>query len=117
MQTLQFSVTVPQYIALKAIGKFSRKAFYTGPLATVKLAERANPEMPSGQWVRIHTLMCGNLAPGMITGLCSDTSGGFSPEFVVHASQVFTLPKDFSMEHGHALPGNWRNSEPGGHRA
>lgn len=178
-------MTVPQWIALQAIGKLSRKAFYRGPLATVKLAERANPELPSGQWLRIHTLMCGfcasdlnliflkdspsaspftsfpcvighevcgqvveigadvsdlapgdrvaiapalscaargidppcsacrkglfagcenyaggSLAPGMITGLCSDTSGGFAPELVVHESQVFKLPKGFSMEQG-----------------
>lgn len=183
MQALQFSVTVPQWVALKAIGKFSRKAFYKGALATVKPAEQPSPELPSDQWVKINTLMSGfcasdlnliflrdspsaspftsfpcvighevcgqvaetgadvtnlapgdlvtiapalscaargidppcsacrkglfagcenyadgTLAPGMITGLCSDTSGGFAPEFVVHKSQVFKLPDGLSVE-------------------
>lgn len=185
MQALQFSVTIPQWIALKAIGKFSKKAFYKGPLATVKLAYRKPPELPSSQWVKINTVMCGfcasdlnlillkdspsaspftsfpcvighevcgqvaetgvdvtdlvpgdlvaiapgltcaareieppcnacrndlfagcenyaggSLAPGMFTGICSDTSGGFAPEFVVHQSQVFKLPNDFSAKQG-----------------
>ena len=59
MQSLQFSVTIPQWIALKTIGKFSRKAFYKGPLATLKLVDRSAPELPSNQWVKIKTLMCG----------------------------------------------------------
>ena len=185
MQALQFSVTIPQWIALKAIGHLSRKAFYKGPLATVKLVERPSPELPSSQWVRINTRMCGfcasdlnliflrdspsaspftsfpcvlgheicgqvaetgadvadltpgdlvtiapalscaargidppcnacrkdmfagcenyaggSLAPGMITGLCSDTSGGFAPQLVAHKSQVFKLPPGFAVEQG-----------------
>jgi threonine dehydrogenase-like Zn-dependent dehydrogenase len=185
MQALQFSVSVPQWIALKGIGKFSRKAFYKGPLATVKLADQKSPELPSRQWVRINTAMCGfcasdlnliflkdspsaspftsfpcvigheicgevaetgagvtdltpgdlvaiapalscvareivppceacrnglfagcenyaggNLAPGMFTGICSDTSGGFASEFVAHKTQVFKLPKGFSAKQG-----------------
>jgi (R,R)-butanediol dehydrogenase/meso-butanediol dehydrogenase/diacetyl reductase len=185
MQALQFSVTIPQWIALKTIGKFSRKAFYKGPLATLKLVDRSSPELPSNQWVKIKTLMCGfcasdlnliflkdspsaspftsfpcvigheicgqvaetgsdvthlapgdlvtiapalscvargidppcracrndmfagcenyaggSLAPGMITGLCTDTAGGFAPEFVAHKSQLFKLPNGFSVEQG-----------------
>ena len=185
MEALKFSVVIPQWIALKAIGRISQKAFYKGPLATVKLADQEPPALPSNQWVRINTAMCGfcasdlsliflkdspsaspftsfpcvighevcghvaeagvdvtglapgdlvsiapalscaareieppcsacrkglfagcenyadgTLAPGLITGLCSETSGGFAPEFVVHKSQVFKLPKDFTTKQG-----------------
>ena len=59
MKALQFSVTVPQYITLKALGMFSRKAYYKGPLAAVKLVDIPEPELPSEEWGRIETLMCG----------------------------------------------------------
>ena len=59
MKALQFSVSVPQFIILKALGAFSRKAYYKGPLAAVKLVDIPEPELPSEEWVRIETLMCG----------------------------------------------------------
>jgi (R,R)-butanediol dehydrogenase/meso-butanediol dehydrogenase/diacetyl reductase len=185
MKALQFSVSVPQWLALKCLGFVSRKSFYTGLLATVKLADLSEPELPTPEWVKIETLMCGlcasdmsliflkesttaspftsfpcvighevcgrvaetgskvdgikpgdtvtiapalncaarqidppcpacrqgmvancenyaggNLAPGMIIGLCADTSGGFAPYFVVHHSQVFKFPEGLSPETG-----------------
>ena len=185
MQALQFSVSIPQWIALKALGVASRKPFYKGPLATVKLVDRPEPELPTQQWVKIETLMCGfcasdlslillkesptaspftsfpsvigheicgriaavgskatefkpgdivtiapalncaareiipacpacrngmvascenyargNLAPGMIIGLCTDTAGGFAPRFIAHKSQVFKLPEAWSPRQG-----------------
>jgi threonine dehydrogenase-like Zn-dependent dehydrogenase len=59
MKALQFSVSVPQFITLKALGVLSRKAYYKGPLAAVKLVDIPEPELPSEEWVRIETLMCG----------------------------------------------------------
>jgi threonine dehydrogenase-like Zn-dependent dehydrogenase len=59
MKALQFSVSVPQYITLKALGMISRKAYYKGPLAAVKLVDIPEPELPSQDWVGIETLMCG----------------------------------------------------------
>ena len=59
MQALEFSVTIPQWIALKALGRFSRKPFYKGPLATIKRVDRPVPELPSRHWIKIDTLMCG----------------------------------------------------------
>jgi (R,R)-butanediol dehydrogenase / meso-butanediol dehydrogenase / diacetyl reductase len=185
MQTLQFSVSVPQWMALKAVGFFNRKPFYKGPLATIKLVDLPEPELPTNEWVRIQTMLCGfcasdlsliflkesasaspftsfpcvighevcgriaevgsgatelktgdivalapalncaareispscpacqrgmvancenyaagNLAPGMITGLCTDTGGGFAPYFVAHKSQIFKLPEDTATETG-----------------
>ena len=185
MQALQFSVSIPQWIALKAMGVVSRKPFYQGPLATIKLVDRPEPELPTQEWVKVETLMCGfcasdmsliflkesptaspftsfpsvigheicgriaavgskvtdvkpgdivtvapalncaareinpacpacqngmiascenyaagNLAPGMIIGLCTGTSGGFAPRFVAHKSQVFKLPEACSPRQG-----------------
>jgi threonine dehydrogenase-like Zn-dependent dehydrogenase len=59
MQALQFSVSVPQYLALKALGSFSRKVYYKGPLAAVKLVNIPEPTLPTEEWVRIETLLCG----------------------------------------------------------
>ena len=185
MQALQFSVSIPQWIALKAMGVVSRKPFYQGPLATIKLVDRPEPGLPTQEWVKVETLMCGfcasdmsliflkesptaspftsfpsvigheicgrlaavgskvtdvkpgdivtvapalncaareinpacpacqkgmiancenyaggNLAPGMIIGLCTGTSGGFAPRFVAHKSQVFKLPEACSPRQG-----------------
>ncbi|OGO02170.1 MAG: alcohol dehydrogenase [Chloroflexi bacterium RBG_13_52_14] len=59
MKALQFSVTVPQYAALKVIGKIARRFYYEGPLATIRLVDAAEPALPSPDWVKIRTLLCG----------------------------------------------------------
>jgi len=56
MKALQFSVSVPQWAALKALGLVNKKLFYRGPLATVKLADVSEPALPSPAWVKIKTL-------------------------------------------------------------
>lgn len=185
MKALQFSVSVPQWVALKAVGLLSKKLFYKGPLATTKLMDIPEPPLPSQEWVTIKTLLCGlcasdlnliflhdsptaspftsfpctigheicgeivdtgsevqevkkgdivtiapalscitrgidpvcrackagrvghcencaegRLSPGMFTGICRDTGGGFGEYFVAHKSQVFKLPKGMSQEEG-----------------
>ena len=40
------------------------------------------------------------MAPGMFTGICRDTGGGFSPYLVAHKSQIFKLPPGMSPEVG-----------------
>ena len=59
MKALQFSVSVPQYAALKVIGKIARRFYYEGPLATIRLVDVAEPALPSPDWVKIRTLLCG----------------------------------------------------------
>lgn len=185
MKALQFSVSIPQWIMLKTVGVVSRKPFYRGPLATIKLVDIPEPALPTQEWVQVETLMCGfcasdlsliflkesptaspftsfpsvlgheicgriaavgskvtkvkagdmvtiapalncaareidpvcpacqrgmiancenyaggNLAPGMIIGLCSSTGGGFAPSFTAHMSQVFKLPAACSPRQG-----------------
>jgi threonine dehydrogenase-like Zn-dependent dehydrogenase len=185
MKALQFSVSVPQYVALKVLGRVSRRLHYGGPLATVRLVDIPEPALPAPDWVKIRTLICGfcgsdinlmllrdsptatpftsfpctighelsgeivevgsgvadlgvgevvtvapplgcstrgiepechscrigrpgncenfaegNLAPGMIMGLCRDVGGGFAPYLVAHKSQVFKLPQELSHREG-----------------
>ncbi len=59
MRALQFSVSVPQYAALKVIGKIARRFYYEGPLATIRLVDVPEPALPSPDWVKIRTLLCG----------------------------------------------------------
>ncbi len=185
MKALQFSINLPKWMTLKILGRISRKLFYKGPLATIKLVDIPEPELPTAGWVKVQTLMCGlcasdlsliflkesptaspftsfpciigheicgrivevgsavtkvnpgdvvviapalncavreidpacpacqqgmvancenyaqgQLAAGMITGLCSATGGGFAPYFIAHQSQVYHLPKGFDPESG-----------------
>ncbi len=59
MKALQFSVSVPQFAALKILGSVSRRLYYEGPLATVRLVDVPEPVLPSPDWVKIRTTMCG----------------------------------------------------------
>ncbi|HDP26442.1 MAG TPA: alcohol dehydrogenase [Deltaproteobacteria bacterium] len=185
MKAVQFSVSIPQWLALKTLGHLNRKLFYEGPLATVKLLDIPEPRLPSDEWVRIRTRACGMcgsdvnliflkdspsaspftsfpcvlgheltgeiveagqkvdglesgdlvtiaphlncaargidpvcpacsaghigscenfargaIAPGMFTGICTDTSAGFAEYLVAHKSQVFRLPEGITPESG-----------------
>jgi threonine dehydrogenase-like Zn-dependent dehydrogenase len=183
MKALQFSVSVPQYLALTLLGALNKSLFFSGPMATVKLVDAPEPVLPSLDWVKVRTLMCGfcgsdlnlimlkesptaspfssfpctmgheicgevaevgsgvqgfkkgdamilmnhlgcvtrgikdpckscregrpsncenfaegKLAPGMFTGICRDTGGGFAPYFIAHKDQLFKLPEGISVK-------------------
>lgn len=59
MKALQFSVSVPQYAALKALGRVTRRFYYASPFATLRLVDVPEPTLPSRDWVKIRTLLCG----------------------------------------------------------
>lgn len=59
MKALVFSTSVPRYLALKGLGRISRRVYYRGPLAAVKLADVPEPAAPRARWVKVKTLMCG----------------------------------------------------------
>jgi (R,R)-butanediol dehydrogenase/meso-butanediol dehydrogenase/diacetyl reductase len=59
MKALRFSVSVPQFLTLKALGALFPRLYYQGPLATVHLDEVRVPALPSPEWVKIRTLLCG----------------------------------------------------------
>ena len=59
MKALRFSVSVPQFLTLKVLGALFPQLHYRGPLATVRLDEIPEPSLPSQEWVKIRTLLCG----------------------------------------------------------
>jgi (R,R)-butanediol dehydrogenase/meso-butanediol dehydrogenase/diacetyl reductase len=59
MQALRFSVSVPQYALLKAMGRLSLRPYYQGPMATMRLADVPEPSLPSPDWLKIKTSFCG----------------------------------------------------------
>jgi (R,R)-butanediol dehydrogenase/meso-butanediol dehydrogenase/diacetyl reductase len=59
MKALQFSVSVPQFAALKVLGSISKRSYYHGPLATIRLVDVPEPQLPSADWVKIRTHICG----------------------------------------------------------
>ncbi|MEW6526126.1 MAG: alcohol dehydrogenase catalytic domain-containing protein [Spirochaetota bacterium] len=59
MKALQFNVTVPQWIALKALGAFSKSVFYKSPIGTLKLVDIPKPEPIDKNWAIVKTTYCG----------------------------------------------------------
>jgi len=59
MKALTFSASVPQWLALKALGAVYGPLFYSGPLATVRLVDIPEPQIPSPEWVKVRSLMTG----------------------------------------------------------
>ncbi len=59
MKALQFSVSIPKFIALKALGALNRRLYYASPISTIKLKEIPEPGLPADDWVKIKTHMCG----------------------------------------------------------
>jgi threonine dehydrogenase-like Zn-dependent dehydrogenase len=59
MRALLFSVDVPRFLALKVLGSVWKSLYHTGPLATIRLAEVPEPTLPSPEWVKIRTRLCG----------------------------------------------------------
>ena len=46
----------------------------------------------AGARSRCERITSGHLAPGLQTGYCADTGGGWSGQFVAHRSQLFAVP-------------------------
>jgi threonine dehydrogenase-like Zn-dependent dehydrogenase len=51
-------------------------------------------ECAKGQHNRCDRITAGHLSPGLQTGYCADTGGGWSGEFVAHISQLHAVPDD-----------------------
>lgn len=73
MKALQFSVTVPQFVALKVLGLVSKKLYYEGPLATARLVDVPEPSLPSPEWVKIKNYLCGFCASDLNLILLRDS--------------------------------------------
>ncbi len=59
MKALRFHLSIPRYLALKALGAVNKKLFYQGKLATLKLDDIPEPVLPGPDWVKIKIRLCG----------------------------------------------------------
>ncbi len=59
MKALLFNVTTAKFLVLQALQLVSRRFCYSGPLATIRLADVPEPDLPSPEWVKIKTRLCG----------------------------------------------------------
>jgi (R,R)-butanediol dehydrogenase / meso-butanediol dehydrogenase / diacetyl reductase len=59
MKALRFNLSVPRYLALKALGAINKKFYYQGKLAAIKLDEIPEPILPGPDWVKIKIHLCG----------------------------------------------------------
>jgi threonine dehydrogenase-like Zn-dependent dehydrogenase len=56
------------------------------------------PNCAAGQTNRCDRVTVGDLKAGLQTGYCSETSGGWARQMVVHRSQLHAVPEDMSDE-------------------
>ena len=56
------------------------------------------PACASGASNRCRNLVAGHLRPGLQTGYCADTGGGWSAELVAHDSQLHLVPEGWTDE-------------------
>jgi (R,R)-butanediol dehydrogenase / meso-butanediol dehydrogenase / diacetyl reductase len=59
MKALQFNVNVPKFLIIQALRPISGSFCYRGPFSTVKLIDMPEPTLPSPEWVKIKTRLCG----------------------------------------------------------
>jgi threonine dehydrogenase-like Zn-dependent dehydrogenase len=59
MKALQFNVNVPKFLIIQALRPISGSFCYRGPFSTVKLVDMPEPKLPSPEWVKIKTKLCG----------------------------------------------------------
>lgn len=60
MKALQFNINVPKFVTAKILGAiFGKGVFYRGPVKTVNLADIPEPVLPSNDWVKVKTILCG----------------------------------------------------------
>lgn len=59
MKALRFHVDVPRFLAIQALRPLTPKLCYRGPFATVKLVDIPEPGLPSPEWVKVKTRLCG----------------------------------------------------------
>lgn len=59
MKALVLNLDPLRFVALHALRPLSAKFCYRGPFSTVKLADIPEPSLPSAEWVKIKTRICG----------------------------------------------------------
>jgi len=92
MKALQFYVSVPQFIALKALGAISKRAFYKGALPSLRRVDLPEPALLAQDWVKVKVLRCGVCASDVNTVL-------------LHNSAAWSAYTSFPSVLGHEISG------------
>lgn len=59
MKALLFNVDIPRFLVIQALRPLSSSVCYQGPFSTLKLVTIPEPKLPSPEWVKIKTRLCG----------------------------------------------------------
>jgi len=59
MKALLLNLDPLRFVALHVLRPISNKFCYSGPFSTVKLADIPEPSLPSPEWIKIKTRLCG----------------------------------------------------------
>jgi threonine dehydrogenase-like Zn-dependent dehydrogenase len=59
MKALQFNVNVPKFLIIQALRPISGSFCYRGTFSTVKLVDIPEPALPTPEWIKIKTKLCG----------------------------------------------------------
>jgi len=74
MKALLFNVNVPKFLIIQALRPIRRSFCYRDPFSTVKLVDMPEPALPSPEWVKLRTRLCG--VCGIISELIVTTLKG-----------------------------------------
>lgn len=85
MQAIQYTKSIPRYLAMRYLGKRWRNLF-TSPLSCISLIDIPEPQLPTPQWVKIKTRLSGICG----SDLATITAKG-SPYFSPFTSTPFVL--------------------------
>lgn len=85
MQAIQYSKSIPRYLAMRYLGKRWRN-LYTSPFSCIHLVDIPEPQLPTPQWVKIKTRLSGICG----SDLATITAKG-SPYFSPFTSTPFVL--------------------------
>ena len=103
MKALQFTVSIPQFLALKIFGPGIKSTHYSGPLAVVRMMDIPEPGLPSAGWVKIKVRRCGVCASDVNTIMLKN-----SPAWSAYTSFPSVLGHEIAgtiAEAGAGVPG------------
>jgi (R,R)-butanediol dehydrogenase / meso-butanediol dehydrogenase / diacetyl reductase len=78
MKAIQFNISIPQFLALKTLGKLNKSLHYSGPLSPLRMLNVPEPKLVSQDWVKIKVLRCG-ICTSDINSIMMNNSPAWSP--------------------------------------
>jgi threonine dehydrogenase-like Zn-dependent dehydrogenase len=91
-------VVVEVGAAVKDVGVGDRIVIEPALHCTVRGVEPVCRPCSQGRYAACENVLEGDIAPGIQTGYCRDTGGGWSPELNAHECQAVRVPDDVSDE-------------------